>query len=178
MGLSDEDSYALKVANKTAEGTQDENGKTIANSKAQAVADAYKKLGLLNDVLKYIKDNDIAPSEMGLSKSVYNKLIGQTAFQEAYSKTLFKSKSSKKSEHSSTKKGVSVSGPMSSKNLKISQIGNVRPSLNSNFVRAYSNTLSQGSQSSRTGRSTTCPKCGNRVPAGTNVCPVCGTRLN
>ena len=41
MGLSDEESYALKVAGKMAEGQKDANGNTIANSKAEATAKAY-----------------------------------------------------------------------------------------------------------------------------------------
>ena len=54
MDLTDEQKYDLKVANKTAEGKKDANGKTISNSKAEATAEAYRQLGLLDKVLKYI----------------------------------------------------------------------------------------------------------------------------
>lgn len=114
MGLTDEESYSIKVANKLAEGKKDANGKTISNSKAEAVAEAYDELGLLDDVIKYIKENDIAPSEMGLSKTVYNKLLKTTDYAEAYKSTIGKKTSKKSSKSSKSSKGSKSSGKSSS----------------------------------------------------------------
>ncbi|MBQ6217334.1 MAG: hypothetical protein IJK53_08145 [Erysipelotrichaceae bacterium] len=71
MNLSDEEKLALKFANANATAVKDENGKTVSNSKALSVADAYADAGLLDDVYEYIKKNDLKPSDFGLTKTVY-----------------------------------------------------------------------------------------------------------
>ena len=72
MDLSDEEKLALKFANANATSVEDKNGKTISNSKALSVADAYADAGLLDDVYEYIKKNGLNPSDMGLTKTVYD----------------------------------------------------------------------------------------------------------
>ena len=182
MDLSDEQKYNLKVANKMAEGTKDANGKTIANSKAEATAEAYRKLGLLEDVLKYIKDNDINPSDMGLSKSVYNKLIGSsgTSYSSSYKKTMGGSSSGSKSN------SLSKVGKFSSSSKKISTPKQTKlarqtntPSTNkSSFANAYAGVFNRNSSKPSTGGSTvTCPNCKNQVTPYNGRCPICGASL-
>ena len=174
MDLTDKQKYDLKVAGKLAEGKKDENGKTISNSKAEATAEAYKKLGLLDDVLKYIKDNDIAPSEMGLSKTVYNKLIKSNDYATAYSKS-FSSKSKKSSEHKKKTGG--------STGIKQAKIGSAQVNVKKDtskiankYLSAYRSTFNKNAQATSASYSI-CPKCHNRVPKGSSRCPICGASL-
>lgn len=196
MGLSDEDSYALKVANKMAEGQKDENGKTIANSKAEATARAYEELGLLDDVLKYIKDNNIEPKEMGLSKTVYNQLIGGASFTDSYSSAMSGKKSSKRSSSKSSgksskkpsSKGLSAGGGTVSygkgkvaTTRRSNQVASPKLArvTNNRFLNAYSTSMRRGSKDVSTGSNAqvVCPRCGNRVSSASGRCPVCGARL-
>ena len=186
MNLSDEQKYNLKVANKLAEGTKDENGKTVANSKAEAVADAYARLGLLNDVLKYIQDNNIAPSEMGLSKTVYNKLVGNTNYQGAYNKSFGGKPSSRSSKKAS---GGSVgSSTLSTKSVPNSTVSRQATPTNYNvddfdanvanaYLNAYSNSMRGSQEVSTGGASVVCPNCRNRVTPYNGRCPICGNNL-
>ena len=177
MGLSDEDSYALKVANKTAQGEKDENGKTIANSKARATAEKYEELGLLDEVLQYIQDNDIAPSEMGLSKTVYAELMGGTSYSSVYSKNMKKKKSSGKSSKKSTPR--KITSKTSNTKIPSTKIGTSSKVQTSNkFIKAYASTLS-GAKKPQTGGNVAkvCPNCGNRVSSVNGRCPVCGANL-
>lgn len=181
MDLTDEEKYNLKVANKLAEGIKDKNGKTISNSKAEATAEAYKELGLLDDVLKYIKDNDIAPSELGLSKTVYNKLMGKSSYQGAYNSSM-SSKSSKKKKSSTKAKNVSSSlkGGGSATKIRTNRATPIKG--NTNFKKAYQNVFSQSRQGSKNVSSGSsgggvCPNCGARVSANASRCPNCGAKL-
>ena len=185
MELTDEEKYNLKVANKMAEGTKDKNGKTIANSKARATAEAYEKLGLLEDVLKYIKDNDLAPSEMGLSKTVYNELIKGVNGNTSKGR---KSSSSSKNGSSKKIKGGSAGGITKAKGGgKLSQlksadvnIRNTDTKTANSFTRAYSNVFRNSGRKVTGGASSntvTCPNCGSRVTNRNGRCPVCGASL-
>ena len=177
MDLNDEQKYKLKIANKTAEGKKDKNGKTIANSKAEATAEAYRELGLLDTVLKYIKDNNVAPSELGLSKTVYNKLIKGGTYQSAYNSSMG-SKSSKTKKSNERKKSGASSGT-TRMNMASKVTSTPKPKVSKNYLKAYSNSFKYTNTKPSSGGSSqkTCPHCGNRVPAGTETCPVCGTRL-
>ena len=193
MDITDEQKYNLKVANKLAQGEKDANGKTIANSKARAVADAYRELGLLDEVLDYIKKYDVAPSEMGLSKTVYKELMngGDTSYLGAYSKTSkSKSSSGKKSSGSKKKSSKKRSGGSitnkSSKTtgrmLKISNPGVVqinRPQeKNKQYLSAYANVMKRGPKNVSSGEGTsTCPRCHNRVVPVNGKCPICGANM-
>lgn len=84
MDVSDDEKLALKIANANATAAYDANGKTISNSKALSVADAYADADLLDDVFAYIRKNGLQPSDMGLTKTVYNYSYNQMA--SAYKK--------------------------------------------------------------------------------------------
>ena len=185
MNLSDQQKYDLKVAHQLAEGKKDKNGKTISNSKAEATAEAYDKLGLLDDVLKYIKDNDIAPSELGLSKTVYNKLI--KGYKGSSSKSSpSKKTSSKKAKTSSGGGGgsgirsagrLNKLGPVTSKSLiDDKKIANGA----TNYMKAYASVFNRSGKKLNTGgraASVTCPRCGSQVSSSNGKCPVCGANL-
>lgn len=186
MNLDDDMKLEVKFAKTLANGVKDENGKTISNSKAQAVADAYEDLGVLEDVLKYIADNEIDPSVMGLSKTVYNKLINGTGTGSSRRKT-----SSGGSRKSSSKKinGGSAGGITKAKGggslKKINGPSSMAPNplrdtnIANNFFRAYANTFKRGSRdvSSASGGQVVCPRCGNRVYSRSGRCPICGASL-
>ena len=181
MDLDDDLKLEMKFAKTLANGTKDENGKTVSNSKAQAVADAYKSLGVLDDVLKYIAENDIAPSVMGLSKTVYNKLIkggstGSSGGKSSSGKSSKRSKSSYSGRTSSGKGKVSAGNPR--RNNMIGKLESTK--IANNFLKAYANTLNRASKqsvSSGGGAGATCPNCGSRVSPNASRCPVCGANL-
>ncbi len=89
MDLTDEEKLALKMANATASSVKDANGKTISNSKALGIADAYADAGLLDDVFSYIAANGLAPSDFGLTKTVYGYSYDKMAseYQKIYGET-------------------------------------------------------------------------------------------
>lgn len=181
MNLTDEQKYNIKVAKTLANSEKDANGKTIANSKAWATADAYKELGVLEDVLKYIRDNDIKPSDMGLSKTVYESLLSGSSSSSSGGKT--SSKSSKKS--SKSKVGGSAGGITRAKGggstKRLSMAANpIRETKTTNsFVKAYADVLKRNSSKATSSGNGTivCPKCGNRVSSGLSRCPICGASL-
>ena len=181
MDLTDEQKYGIKVAKTLANSEKDANGKTIANSKAWATADAYKELGVLEDVLKYIRDNDIKPSDMGLSKTVYESLLSGSSSSSSGGKT--SSKSSKKSSKSNV--GGSAGGITRAKGggstKRLSMAANpIRETKTTNsFVKAYADVLKRNSSKATSSGNGTivCPKCGNRVSSGLSRCPICGTSL-
>ncbi len=77
LDLQGDKKVSLKNAVSTAQGVKNSKGKTISNSKALAVADAYADEGVLDDVFDYIKKNGLNPSEFGLSKTVMNYSYNQ-----------------------------------------------------------------------------------------------------
>ena len=83
MDISDEEKFALKVANAEAKSAKDANGNTISNSKALDVADKYADEGLLDDVFDYIARNGIQPADMGLTKTVYGYSYDKMASEYA-----------------------------------------------------------------------------------------------
>ena len=182
MELSDEQKLNLKIANKMADGTKDENGKTISNSKAKATAEAYRKLGLLEDVLKYIKDNNVAPSELGLSKTVYKELTSGSDYSTAYAKTMSKKSSKSSKKKSSTKSTVSrvrSGGTLAKAKAPQAMATNDR-SIANNYFRAYANTFNNRNRTSvsqASGGSVKCPRCGNMVSSSSGRCPICGASL-
>ena len=177
MELSDKQKYDLKVANKMADGEKDANGKTISNSKARATAEAYKKLGLLEDVLKYIKDNDVAPSELGLSKTVYKELTGGASYSTAYAKSMSKKSSSKGSKKASTAKPKAIKAGGSTGKKQAILTNPAKNTLNS-YLNAYSNVFRGSTAKGSTGNATvTCPRCHNQVSSATGRCPICGANL-
>ena len=181
MDLTDEQKYNIKVAKTLANSEKDANGKTIANSKAWATADAYKELGVLEDVLKYIRDNDIKPSDMGLSKTVYESLLSGSSSSSSRGKT--SSKSSKKSSKSNvggSAGGITrAKGGGSTKRLSMSANPIRETKTTNSFVKAYADVLKRNSsKATSSGNGTViCPKCGNRVSSGLSRCPICGTSL-
>lgn len=190
MDLSDEQKLNLKIANNLAEGKKDKNGKTISNSKAEATAEAYDKLGLLGTVIKYIQDNDIAPSELGLSKTVFNKLVKGGTYQSAYNSSMKKRSSSKSKKGSSKSSNVSGGSSGIRKAGKLNKLAPVtsRNVINdrkiangaSNYMKAYASVFNRSGKKPNTGgraASVTCPRCGSSVSAANGKCPVCGANL-
>jgi len=179
MGWSDEKKFDVKVAVQKAEGQKDENGKTISNSKAEVVAEIYRQQGVLDDVLQYIKDNNIEPSEMGLSKTVYKNLTGSSSKKKSSSSSKKKT-SSKSSKTSSGGKSIKASGGSSIKkvNLVSNPMKETKPNLK-RYFNAYQSVFGNGSKKVSTGGSqtVTCPNCGNSVSSSTGRCPICGANL-
>lgn len=78
MAISDDSKFAIKVANsKYTKNKVDENGKSITNSKALAIANEYAKAGVLEEVWNYIAENGLQPSTFGLNKTVYAMSYGE-----------------------------------------------------------------------------------------------------
>ena len=202
MDFDDETKLNVKFVKTMAEGKKDANGKTISNSKALATADAYADMGVLEDIIKYIKDNDIDPSTMGLSKTVLGYSYKQLAskYQQVFNEVFGDGKpfdtgssgsSSGKGKKSSSKSGKSSKSGSKQKKTKtptgkhpkaynmVGKLGiDYKPKLvnyNSNYANAYANTM----RKTRPGSNdlVTCPKCGNRVSARSGRCPICGAQL-
>lgn len=86
--VDDETRYALKTITSNTSGITDENGDSVRNSKALKVRKQLDELGLYDDYLNYISENDLDLSYMGLSKTVakmsnaefeseYNQMYGE-----------------------------------------------------------------------------------------------------
>ena len=84
----DDTRYALKTITGNTSGITDENGDSVRNSKALKVRKQLDELGLYDDYLNYISENDLDLSYMGLSKTVakmsnaefeneYNQMYGE-----------------------------------------------------------------------------------------------------
>ena len=173
----------MKFAKTLANSEKDANGKTISNSKAQAVADEYERIGVLDDVIQYIIDNDIEPSVMGLSKTILKQLTGGK-----YTGSSNSSGSKKTSSGSSKKKSSSKSagggGSRISKGAKANLISAApakteATSNKTKFAKAYANVFKRGSKnvSSASGGTVTCPRCGAQVSSSATRCPNCGAKL-
>lgn len=185
MDFDDETKLEIKYAKTLANSEKDANGKTVSGSKAKAVAKEYERLGVLGDIIDYIKSNDIDPSTMGLSKAIVNGYKGSNS----------KSSSSKKSSSSRSKKASSGGssggggsgirsagklnklGPVTSKSLiNDKKIANGA----TNYMKAYASVFNRSGKKPSTGGSSgsvTCPRCGSSVSSSNGKCPVCGANL-
>jgi hypothetical protein len=133
---------------------------------------------------------------MGLSKTVYNQLIGGTSFADSYSSAMSGKKSSKKSSSKSSgksskkpsSKGLSAGGGTVSygkgkvaTTRRSNQVASPKLArvTNNRFLNAYSTSMRRGSKdvSTGSGSQVVCPRCGNRVSSASGRCPVCGARL-
>ena len=130
MDLSDEDKLALKYANATAASVKDANGKTISNSKALGVADAYADAGLLDDVFDYIAQNGMTPADFGLTKTVYGYSYDKMAseYQKVYGQQF---------------------GTGSSENVNLSSINNKPSNYSSSSKKSSSRSKTSSRSSSR-----------------------------
>lgn len=130
MNLSDEDKLALKYANATAASVKDANGKTISNSKALGVADAYADAGLLDDVFDYIAQNGMTPADFGLTKTVYGYSYDKMAseYQKVYGQQF---------------------GTGSSENVNLSSINNKPSNYSSSSKKSSSRSKTSSRSSSR-----------------------------
>ena len=185
MDFDDETKLEIKYAKTLANGEKDKNGKTVSGSKAKAVAKEYERLGVLGDIIDYIKENDIDPSTMGLSKAIVKGYKGSSS----------KSTSRKKTSSSRTKKASSGGssggggsgirsagklnklGPVTSKSLiDDKKIANGA----TNYLKAYQSVFNRSGKKPSTGGSVgsvTCPRCGSTVSSSNGKCPVCGANL-
>ena len=139
MDVSDKERLAIKSAS-SSEGIKDSNGKTISNTKALAVADAYADAGVLDDVIEYINENGLEPKDFGLSKSLMGMSSSKLSSEyEKYYMEQFGNGDS--SEYGKYFKG---SGGGSSRKLKSSKISAFKKGMNSmsSTVKSAVNSLS------------------------------------
>lgn len=130
MDIDDSGKLAIKLANATAESKKDEDGNTISNSKALAVADAYADAGVLKDVFSYIEANGLAPSDLGLTKTIYKMSYEELAskYQSVWGETfgtgesvdLASGKTSSATNKKSSSRSYSKSSSKSSSSSKTS----------------------------------------------------------
>ena len=112
-------------------------------------------------------------------KKVFGKTDNKSSSKKKSSGSSKKTSKKKSSEHEHEKKTttsstkVKVGASTSSKKLNLAPPATKK----NNFVKAYANTFSQSKPATGGRQQITCPKCGNKVPAGTSRCPVCGTKL-
>ena len=189
LGLNEDETYAAKIASNQ-QSLKDEDGNTIANSKAVAVAHAYEEAGVLDDVFAYIEKNGLEPKDFGLTKTVYGYSSEEleNAYQSLYGENADlssnKGKSSSGSKKTTTKSvtGSQISGSTSTTKSKTNY------STTNDFDNAYSAIMSsvksggkknygQSSSKSSGGSETTCPNCGSVVVPINGRCPRCGANL-
>ena len=190
LGLNEDETYAAKIASNQ-QSLKDEDGNTIANSKAVAVAHAYEEAGVLDDVFAYIEKNGLEPKDFGLTKTVYGYSSEEleNAYQSLYGENANlssnKGKSSSGSKKTTTTKSVTgskVSGSTSTTKSKTNY------STTNDYDNAYSSIMSsvksggkknygQSSSKSSGGSETTCPNCGSVVVPINGRCPRCGASL-
>lgn len=169
---------------------QDENGKTIRNSRQLAMRHIYEEAGIYDQIVEAVQNSDgaLTYADFGLGKTVVEKYSDDKAdssYQDIYGKVMkgsSKKKTKKKTGGSAggiTKaKGggtlAKIKGPsaMASNPSRDTNIAN-------NFFRAYANTFRRGSRetSSTSGGQVVCPRCGNRVYSRSGRCPICGASL-
>ena len=184
---------AIKIEN-----VKDENGKTIANSGAVQRRIAYEQSGIYEQIIKYIKANDLEYSDFGLNKSVVENFdeddinrvlakIGKGEYKistddEKAKKGASKSAKSKSSKSSKTVVGSQISGSTSTTKSKTNY------STTNDYDNAYSSIMSsvksggkknygQSNSKSSGGSETTCPNCGSVVVPINGRCPRCGASL-
>ena len=190
LGLNEDETYAAKIASNQ-QSLKDEDGNTIANSKAVAVAHAYEEAGVLDDVFAYIEKNGLEPKDFGLTKTVYGYSSEEleNAYQSLYGENANlssnKGKSSSGSKKTTTTKpvtGSKVSGSTSTTKSKTNY------STTNDYDNAYSSIMNsvksggkknygQSNSKSSGGSETTCPNCGSVVVPINGRCPRCGASL-
>ena len=184
---------AIKIEN-----VKDENGKTIANSGAVQRRIAYEQSGIYEQIIKYIKTNDLEYSDFGLNKSVVENFdeddinrvlakIGKGEYKSSTDDEKAKDDTSKSAKSKSSKSSKTVVGSQISSNTSTTK-SKTNYSTTNDYDNAYSSIMSsvksggkknygQSSSKSSGGSETTCPNCGSVVVPINGRCPRCGASL-
>lgn len=145
---------------------KDADGKTVSNSKAQKIKEQYIKLGVYNDIIKYINEHDdVNYNSFGLSKTVVGSSSSKDTYTNAYSKVLGSNKASVETNSSKTNSSTNTLKNTSSVSKNGSNINK------DTFSTSYSKAMTKDSNT------VTCPKCGKNVVPVNGKCPVCGYNL-
>ena len=106
--VDDETRYALKTITGNTSGITDENGDSVRNSKALKVRKQLDELGLYDDYLNYISENDLDLSYMGLSKTVAK--MSNAEFESEYNQMYDENYTAKSDEELLNEAYVSIFG--------------------------------------------------------------------
>lgn len=181
-GMSVVQYYENAYVRNNIESLKDENGKTIANSKAMQVRKAYEDNGTYEAILKSIESGETSADDWGLSKTVigysldkfksyYNSLLNG---KKENSSKADKTKTSSKTSKTKTEKTTKVSTTNSTKTTKSKETKQIVKETNTlgGYLKAYASSMGYSQNSA-----TVCPKCGTTVTSSATRCPVCGTNL-
>ena len=147
--------------------------------------------------MQYLENSNLSDEQ---KKYLWEQEGYKTSYEDVYAKVFGKSTNDSSKKKSSSKGSKSSSNKKKAKSVPTSKsasssrvggagisgnrrnlLGNVKQARdirdNSSFLKAYSKSLGRKNVSYGSGSTTVCPKCHNRVPSGSNVCPVCGTKL-
>ena len=164
---------------------QDEEGKTIRNSRQLAMRHIYEEAGIYDKIVEAVQNSDgaLTYADFGLGKTVVEKYSDEKAgsdYQTIYNKTM-KSSSKKSSKVSGGSAGgiTKANGGGSTKKLSMAPNPIKETKVANSYLKAYADVFKRNSSkaTSSSGGTVICPKCGNRVYAGAKRCPVCGTSL-
>jgi hypothetical protein len=171
---------------------QDENGKTIRNSRQLAMRHIYEEAGIYDQIIKAVQDSDgaLTYADFGLGKTVvesYSDDKADSDYQKIYNKVMKNSKSSKSKSKKVTggsaggitkAKGGGTLAKIKGPSAMASPVRDTK--IANNFFKAYANTFNRrGSSevSTASGGQVVCPRCGNRVSSKSGRCPICGASL-
>lgn len=164
---------------------QDEEGKTIRNSRQLAMRHIYEEAGIYDKIVEAVQNSDgaLTYADFGLGKTVVEKYSDEKSgsdYQTIYNKTM-KSSSKKSSKVSGGSAGgiTKAKGGGSTKKLSMAPNPARETKVANSYLKAYADVFKRNSSkaTSSSGGTVICPKCGNRVYAGVKRCPVCGTSL-
>ena len=164
---------------------QDEEGKTIRNSRQLAMRHIYEEAGIYDKIVEAVQNSDgaLTYADFGLGKTVVEKYSDEKAgsdYQTIYNKTM-KSSSKKSSKVSGGSAGgiTKAKGGGSTKKLSMAPNPIKETKVANSYLKAYADVFKRNSSKATSSSSGTviCPKCGNRVSSGLSRCPICGTSL-
>ena len=164
---------------------QDEEGKTIRNSRQLAMRHIYEEAGIYDKIVEVVQNSNgaLTYADFGLGKTVVEKYSDEKAgsdYQTIYNKTM-KSSSKKSSKVSGGSAGgiTKAKGGGSTKKLNMAPNPIKETKVANSYLKAYADVFKRNSSKATSSSSGTviCPKCGNRVSSGLSRCPICGTSL-
>lgn len=164
---------------------QDEEGKTIRNSRQLAMRHIYEEAGIYDKIVEAVQNSNgaLTYADFGLGKTVVEKYSDEKAgsdYQTIYNKTM-KSSSKKSSKVSGGSAGgiTKAKGGGSTKKLSMAPNPVRETKVANSYLKAYADVFKRNSSkaTSSSGGTVICPKCGNRVSSGLSRCPICGTSL-
>lgn len=108
--------FEVKDTVATASGVKGEDGSTVKNSKALEVRKELDDLGLYESYVKYVAENNLEPSSMGLNKSVVK--MSNEEFEKEYESIFGKSYEAKTDEEMMSAYSKAMSSSKSNKSKK------------------------------------------------------------